>query len=83
MADHFTKDGEALVGQITTVDEAEKAHHLATADPEKDGVLTGPEHEEKYGLARAKASRAQWESQGLETATPASPAENTSAPRAR
>lgn len=77
---HFTKETEALVGTIHTVEDAIKAHHLASADPEKDGTLTGPVHEEKYGLERAAGSRALWEGQGLETATPAAP-ENAAAPR--
>ena len=56
------------IGTITTVDEARKAHHLATADPEPergDGVLTGPAHEEKYGLERAEGSAALWRAAGV------------------
>ncbi len=36
------------------VAEAQRLHHLATADPEpeRDGVLLSVEHEEKYGLER-------------------------------
>jgi hypothetical protein len=61
MSEHFTNEDDGKVANIVTVEDARKAHHLATADPEKDGLLTGPEHEEKYGLERAEASRAQWD----------------------
>jgi hypothetical protein len=61
MGEHFTEEGSGLVGTIRTIEDALKAHHLATADPEKDGLLTGPEHEEKYGLERAAASKAHWQ----------------------
>ena len=40
-------------------------HHLATADPERDGQLTGPAHEEKYGLERAESSAALWRAVGV------------------
>lgn len=66
--DHFTKESEGRVGTITTVEEARKAHHLATADPEPergDGTLTGPAHEEKYGLERAEGSAALWRGAGV------------------
>jgi hypothetical protein len=48
----LVKDGPDAVA------EARKLHHLATADPERDGTLTGPAHEEKYGLERAEGSAA-------------------------
>jgi hypothetical protein len=66
MADkHFTKESEGKVGTIFTVEDARKAHHLATADPERDGTLTGPAHEEKYGLERAPESAALWRAAGV------------------
>lgn len=63
MSEHYTRESEGKVGTITTAEEARKAHHLATADPEpeRDGVMRGFEHEAKYGLERADASRANWE----------------------
>jgi hypothetical protein len=63
--DHFTKESEGRVGTIFTAEDARKAHHLATADPERDGLLTGPAHEEKYGLERADASAALWRDAGV------------------
>ena len=69
MADkHFTKESEGKIGTIETVEDAHRAHHLATADPEPergDGTLTGPAHEEKYGLDRAERSKAIWEAAGV------------------
>ena len=67
MAEHYTKESEGKVGSITTVEQARAAHHLATADPEpeRDGVMTGPAHEEKYGLERAKESAALWRAAGV------------------
>lgn len=58
---HFVKDGP------NAVEEARKMHHLATADPEpeRDGLLTGPAHELKYGLERAEESVAHWISRGV------------------
>lgn len=47
------------------VSQARALHHLATADPERDGTLTGPAHEEKYGLERAKDSAALWRAAGV------------------
>lgn len=103
MADEgpFTKESEGKVGTIFTVEDARKAHHLATADPEpeRDGTMTGPAHEKKYGLERAEASEARWRAAGvhptenralrpgedgyLETTTPSAAPENTDAPRAK
>jgi hypothetical protein len=66
MAEHETKEGAgSLSGGPTTVEEALAVHHLATADPELDGTLTGPAHEAKYGLERAAASAAHWIAQGV------------------
>jgi len=64
---HFTKESEGKIGSVFTVDDARKAHHLATADPEpeRDGLMTGPAHEEKYGLERAPDSAAQWVAAGV------------------
>lgn len=65
--DYFKKEGEGQVGTIRSVEDARKAHHLATADPEpeRDGLLTGPAHEEKYGLERAEDSAANWRGHGV------------------
>ena len=65
---HYTQEHEGKVGSIQTVEQARAAHHLATADPEPergDGTLTGPAHEEKYGLERAKESAALWRAAGV------------------
>ncbi|MGZ4663715.1 MAG: hypothetical protein ACXV5Q_01345 [Frankiaceae bacterium] len=63
--DHFTAETEGKVGTILTPEDARKAHHLATADPERDGLLTGPAHEEKYGLERAEVSAELWRGVGV------------------
>jgi hypothetical protein len=65
--DYFTKESEGKVGSILTVEDARKAHHLATADPEpeRDGLMTGPAHEAKYGLERAESSAANWRAHGV------------------
>lgn len=49
------------------VEQARALHHLATADPEpeRDGLLTGPAHEEKYGLERAADSAEAWRARGV------------------
>ncbi|HZQ33720.1 MAG TPA: hypothetical protein VFB19_18560 [Mycobacterium sp.] len=67
MAEHFTKESEGKIGTIETVEDAHKAHHLATADPEpeRDGTMTGPAHEQKYGLERAEASAEAWRAAGV------------------
>jgi hypothetical protein len=65
---HFTKESEGKVGSIVTYEDALRAHHLATADPEPergDGLLTGPAHEEKYGLERAAHSAELWRARGV------------------
>jgi hypothetical protein len=59
MADHATKiedEGKFVSdNQPDPAAEAARLHHLATADPEpeRDGMLTSQQHEEKYGLERA------------------------------
>ena len=59
MAEHAKKvaDEGKLVSDLhdDPVAEAARLHHLATADPEpeRDGMLTSQQHEEKYGLERA------------------------------
>ncbi len=66
--DHFTKESEGKVGSISTVEDARRAHHLASADPEPergDGTLTGAAHEEKYGLERAEGTADAWRSAGV------------------
>lgn len=94
---HYTKEGEGRVGSISTPEEARAAHHLASADPEVDGLMTGPAHEEKYGLERADGSAALWRASGVhptenralregedgaENLRGAAPIETTEAPRA-
>ena len=58
---HFVKDGP------NAIEEARKMHRIATADPEpeRDGLMTGPAHELKYGLERAEESVAHWISRGV------------------
>ena len=64
MAEYETS--RAAEGNLArTVEEARALHHLATADPERDGTLTGTAHEEKYGLERAAESAALWRSVGV------------------
>jgi hypothetical protein len=64
---HETKEGSGMVGTIRTLEDALRHHHLATADPEpeRDGLLTGPAHELKYGLERAEASAESWRASGV------------------
>ena len=59
------------------VAEAQRLHHLATADPEpeRDGMLISAEHEEKYNLERASDASIP------EAAVEQRKAENASAPR--
>jgi hypothetical protein len=64
--EYETKEGVGVVsGGAATVEEARRLHHLATADPELDGTLTGPAHEAKYGLERADHSAELWRSVGV------------------
>lgn len=67
--DHETREGEGVVGGggADSVERAHALHHLATADPEpeRDGTLTGPAHEAKYGLERAEASAEAWRAVGV------------------
>lgn len=63
--DHFTAEGEGAIGSITTVEQARAAHHLASADPEVDGKMTGPAHEELYSLDRAESSAAAFRAIGV------------------
>jgi hypothetical protein len=63
--DHFTAEDQGKVGSILTVEDARKAHHLASADPEVDGKMTGPAHEALYGLERADASAEVWRARGV------------------
>lgn len=70
MAEHETREGVGVVGGAGArdLDEALRLHHLATADPEPergDGLLTGPAHEEKYGLERAERSAELWRGAGV------------------
>lgn len=59
MAEYATKieDEGKFVSDLhdDPVQEAARLHKLATADPEpeRDGMLTSQQHEEKYGLERA------------------------------
>jgi hypothetical protein len=47
------------------VGQARALHHLASADPERDGTLTGPAHEKLYGLEREEDSAALWRAVGV------------------
>ena len=65
---HETQEGVGTVsGGAKDVEEARRLHHLATADPEpeRDGLMTGPAHEAKYGLERAADSEAIWRGAGV------------------
>jgi hypothetical protein len=71
MAEHYTKESD--IGLIPdgpdAIAEANKMHHLATADPEPergDGTLTGPAHEAKHGLERAEGSAEHWRDRGVD-----------------
>jgi hypothetical protein len=66
--DYETREGVGIVGGgARTEEEARRLHHLATADPEpeRDGTMTGPAHEAKYGLERAEDSAAKWRAAGV------------------
>ncbi len=66
MAEHYTGgDDEGRFAR--DVEDARKLHHLATADPEpeRDGTMTGPAHEKKYGLERHDGSVSNWRSVGV------------------
>lgn len=69
MAEHETSlEAEGQMVDANGEDPIAKAralHHLATADPERDGPMTGPAHEEKYGLGRAESSAALWRASGV------------------
>ncbi|GAC1610327.1 MAG: hypothetical protein NVS3B26_16490 [Mycobacteriales bacterium] len=72
MAEHYTQvkdEGRFVVdnGMVDPVEEARKLHHLASADPEpnRDGMMTGPAHEARYGLEREAFSVAAWRSAGV------------------
>lgn len=55
--DYETAEGVGRIGGgVQTVEEARRLHHLATADPERDGQMTGPAHEKLYGLEREAES---------------------------
>jgi hypothetical protein len=67
--DHYKKvdDARLVPDGPDAVAEAHRLHRLATADPEpeRDGTMTGPAHEEKYGLERAEFSADYWRSVGV------------------
>lgn len=69
MSDFYTEEGTGFVDatRADAIEEARKRHHLASADPEpeRDGLMTGPAHEAKYGLDRAEDSAAQWRAVGV------------------
>ena len=65
MADSYEKSIDAEGKFARDAEEARRLHHLATADPESDGTMTGPAHEEKYGLERAEESAALWRAVGV------------------
>lgn len=68
-ADYYREEGTGFVDATRpdAIDEARKRHHLASADPEpeRDGLMTGPAHEKKYGLDRAADSEARWRAAGV------------------
>jgi hypothetical protein len=82
--DHATKieDEGKLVSDLhdDPAAEAARLHRLATADPEpeRDGIMTSQQHEEKYGLERASDASVAHDMRG-ESQTDI---ETTSAPRA-
>lgn len=66
--DYETSEGPRMVAAGDgAVEQAHRLHHLATADPEpeRDGKMTGPAHEAKYGLDRAEASAEYWRAVGV------------------
>jgi hypothetical protein len=73
MADKIKHETAEAASQLVpdgpdAVKRAHELHHLATADPEPErgvGTLTGPAHEEKYGLERAQSSADYWRSVGV------------------
>ena len=67
MSEHYTEEGTGFVDATgpDPIEEARKRHHLASADPERDGTMTGPAHEAKYGLDRAEESAAAWRARGV------------------
>lgn len=69
MSDYYTHEGTGFVDATRddAIEEARKRHHLASADPEpeRDGTMTGPAHEAKYGLDRAESSAEQWRAVGV------------------
>jgi hypothetical protein len=70
MAEYATKiedEGTLVRDGEGAVEKARALHHLATGDPEPErgGVLTGPAHEELYGLERAEGSAALWRAAGV------------------
>lgn len=60
MADHLTSLPENKLVEYgdDAVERARALHHLASADPEIDGELTGEEHAAKYGLGQPPVTRA-------------------------
>lgn len=69
MADHKTAiaDEGTQVNALApdAVEQARALHHLATADPDFEALMTGPAHEAKYGLERAEQSAALWRGAGV------------------
>ena len=71
MPEHYTEianEGTLVKDGPDAAEEARKLHHLATADPDPgrvDGMITGPAHEERYGLERAEGSAAAWRGVGV------------------
>ena len=68
--DYETAEGVGRIGGgVQTVEEARRLHHLATADPERDGQMTGPAHEKLYGLEREAESASLLRAAGVCTRT--------------
>lgn len=65
-AEHYT-GGNDEGGFARDLEDARKLHHLASADPEpeRDGTMTGPSHEKKYGLERHDGSVENWRASGV------------------
>jgi len=66
--DHYTgleHEGKLIPDGPDAVAEARRMHRIATADPERDGTMTGPAHEKKYGLERVEESVAHWLARGV------------------
>ena len=80
MADHLTElpDNRLVEDGVDAVERARALHHIASADPEVDGELTGDEHAVKCGLGRPEAPKRR----GRHAETDEGEIETAAAPRA-